>query len=71
MDYTNTQHMFTNKEILKRKVVVFGISDLAELAHYYLTNDSPYEIVAFTVNKEYLLGTKIIKVYCPPIGYLK
>ena len=56
MDYTNTQHMFTNKEILKRKVVVFGISDLAELAHYYLTNDSPYEIVAFTVNKEYLLG---------------
>jgi hypothetical protein len=48
--------MFTNKEILKRKVVVFGISDLAELAHYYLTNDSPYEIVAFTVNKEYLLG---------------
>ena len=48
MDYMNTQHMFTNK------VVVFGTNDLAELAHYYLTNDSEYEVVAFTVNKDYL-----------------
>jgi sugar O-acyltransferase (sialic acid O-acetyltransferase NeuD family) len=39
--------MFTNK------VVVFGINDLAELAYYYLTNDSQYEVIAFTVNKEY------------------
>lgn len=54
MDYTNTQHMSTNKEVLRRKVVVFGTKDLAELAHYYLTNDSEYEVVAFTVNKEYL-----------------
>ena len=48
MDYMNTQPMFTNK------VVVFGTNDLAELAHYYLTNDSEYEVVAFTVNKDYL-----------------
>jgi sugar O-acyltransferase (sialic acid O-acetyltransferase NeuD family) len=51
MDYTNIQHMSINK---KNKVVVFGTKDLAELAHYYLTNDSEYEVVAFTVNKEYL-----------------
>ena len=50
-DYTNIQHMSINK---KNKVVVFGTKDLAELAHYYLTNDSEYEVVAFTVNKEYL-----------------
>lgn len=36
------------------KVIIFGNSDSAELAHYYLTNDSNYEIVAFTVSKEYL-----------------
>ncbi|MDZ7898220.1 MAG: hypothetical protein U5N85_09385 [Arcicella sp.] len=34
------------------KVVVFGTELVAELAHYYLTNDSEHEIVAFTVNQE-------------------
>lgn len=42
-----------NKETMK-KVIVFGVLDTAELAHYYLTNDSPYEVEAFTVNKEFL-----------------
>jgi sugar O-acyltransferase (sialic acid O-acetyltransferase NeuD family) len=37
-----------------KQVIVFGVLDTAELAHYYLTNDSQYEVVAFTVNKKYL-----------------
>ena len=45
----NIQHMST-----KTKVVIFGLNDFAELAHYYLTTDSKYEVVGFTVNKEYL-----------------
>lgn len=36
------------------KVIIFGILDTAELAHYYLENDSIHEVVAFTVNKEYI-----------------
>lgn len=36
------------------KVVIFGIQDFAELAHYYLTNDSEHEVVAFSVNEKYL-----------------
>ena len=36
------------------KVVIFGNRDTAQLAHYYLTTDSEHEVVAFTVNKEYL-----------------
>jgi sugar O-acyltransferase (sialic acid O-acetyltransferase NeuD family) len=36
------------------KVVVFGVSQWAELAHFYLTHDSPHEVVAFTVDREYL-----------------
>ncbi|MFT5532243.1 MAG: sugar O-acyltransferase (sialic acid O-acetyltransferase NeuD family) [Candidatus Paceibacteria bacterium] len=36
------------------KVIIFGIKDFAELAHYYLTNDSQHEVVAFSVNREYL-----------------
>lgn len=44
----NTQYMSTNK------VIIFGILDLAELAHFYLTHDSNFEVVAFTVNKSYI-----------------
>lgn len=36
------------------KVVIFGLLDTAELAHYYLTNDSEHEVVAFTVSKAYM-----------------
>ena len=36
------------------KVVLFGVLDTAELAHYYLEHDSEHEVVAFTVNREYL-----------------
>jgi sugar O-acyltransferase (sialic acid O-acetyltransferase NeuD family) len=36
------------------KVVLFGILDTAELAHYYLEHDSEHEVVAFAVNREYL-----------------
>lgn len=39
------------------KVVIFGVLDTAELAHYYLTNDSEHEVVAFTVSREYLKET--------------
>jgi sugar O-acyltransferase (sialic acid O-acetyltransferase NeuD family) len=36
------------------KVVLFGVMDTAELAHYYLEHDSDHEVVAFTVNREYM-----------------
>jgi sugar O-acyltransferase (sialic acid O-acetyltransferase NeuD family) len=36
------------------KVVVFGVGQWAELAHFYLTHDSPHEVVAFTVDRDYL-----------------
>jgi sugar O-acyltransferase (sialic acid O-acetyltransferase NeuD family) len=42
---------------INKKVIIFGVKDLAELAHYYLTNDSNYEVIAFTINKSYLNST--------------
>ena len=36
------------------KVVIFGVLDTAELAHYYLKNDSEHTVVAFTVSRKYL-----------------
>lgn len=36
------------------RVVVFGIGSFAEVVHFYLTYDSPHEVVAFTVDRKYL-----------------
>ncbi|MEA5139840.1 acetyltransferase [Arcicella rigui] len=36
------------------KVIIFGTTLSAELAHFYLKYDSEHEVVAFTVEKEYL-----------------
>jgi len=36
-----------------KKVIIFGILDTAELAHWYLVNDSEFEVVAFTVHEKY------------------
>ena len=36
------------------KVILFGLGDLASLAHQFLTYDSPYEVSAFTVDRDYM-----------------
>lgn len=36
------------------EVVVFGIGQWAELAHFYLSHDSPHDVVGFTVDRSYL-----------------
>jgi sugar O-acyltransferase (sialic acid O-acetyltransferase NeuD family) len=39
-----------------RKIVVFGNGSIAELAHYYFTEDSPHDVTAFTVDGEFMDG---------------
>lgn len=34
-----------------KKVIIFGTGDFGKVVHFYLTRDSPYEIVAFTANQ--------------------
>ena len=38
------------------RLVIFGTGDIARLAHFYFTRDSPHEVVAFTVDAEYRRG---------------
>lgn len=38
------------------KLVILGIGDAARLAHYFFTRDTDHELVAFTVDSEYLTG---------------
>ena len=35
-------------------IVVFGVGQWAQLAHFYFTHDSPHDVVGFTVDREYL-----------------
>ncbi|OJW07249.1 MAG: transferase [Legionella sp. 39-23] len=39
---------------LMKKLIIFGTTDAAELAHYYFSRDSDYKIEAFSVDREYL-----------------
>jgi sugar O-acyltransferase (sialic acid O-acetyltransferase NeuD family) len=39
---------------MTNNVIIFGIQDFAELAHYYLEHDSDYQVVAFCVNEAYM-----------------
>lgn len=42
---------------MRRRLVIFGAGDIAELAHYYFKTDSDYEVVAFTVDASYVRET--------------
>jgi len=37
-----------------KKVIIFGTGDFAQVAHFYLTKDSPYEVAAFTADRSYI-----------------
>lgn len=39
---------------MKKPLVIFGSGDIAQLAHYYFSTDSNYEVVAFTVDANYI-----------------
>ena len=39
---------------MKKPLVIFGSGDIAQLAHYYFSTDSNYEVVAFTVDANHI-----------------
>lgn len=39
------------------KVVIFGTGDIGQLAHFYLTHDSPHTIVAFCADAAFITGS--------------
>ncbi|WP_448102265.1 acetyltransferase [Luteibacter jiangsuensis] len=43
---------------MKNPLVIFGSGDIAQLAHYYFSTDSDYEIVAFTVDADHIKASE-------------
>ena len=46
--------------VMKKSLVIFGTGNIAELAHFYFSNDSEYEIVGFAVDEAYITD----KTFC-------
>jgi len=43
---------------MKKPLVIFGSGDIAQLAHYYFSTDSDYEVVAFSVDTNFIEEAK-------------
>ncbi len=48
--------------LTKKKLIIFGLEDFAQIAYEYFTHDSEYEVVAFTVNQSYLKTNKLMNL---------
>ncbi|MCU0072100.1 acetyltransferase [Pseudomonas koreensis] len=46
--------LFWCESNMRRQIVIFGSGEIAQLAHFYFSSDSEYEVVAFTVDAEYI-----------------
>lgn len=46
------------EDLSKQPIIVFGAGEIAELAAFYFTHDSPYEVAAFTVDQAFLKGAE-------------
>ena len=44
---------------MKKPLIIFGSGEIAQLAHFYFSSDSDYEVIAFTVDSSYLAETKL------------
>jgi sugar O-acyltransferase (sialic acid O-acetyltransferase NeuD family) len=43
---------------MHKKLIIFGAGDIAQLAHFYFSSDSNYEVVAFTVDTSHIEQSK-------------
>jgi sugar O-acyltransferase (sialic acid O-acetyltransferase NeuD family) len=51
---------------MTRRVVVFGDGQIAESAYWHLTHDSPYEVVAFTVDAAFQRSDRLLGLPVAP-----
>jgi sugar O-acyltransferase (sialic acid O-acetyltransferase NeuD family) len=53
------------------KVVIFGTGSFAEVVHFYLTNDSEHEVVAFTAHESQLKQKQLLDLPIVPFEHLE
>lgn len=55
---------------MKKMLIIFGAGDIAQLAHYYFSTDSNYEVVAFTVDAAYVTESEFCGLPVVPFDEL-
>jgi sugar O-acyltransferase (sialic acid O-acetyltransferase NeuD family) len=55
----------------ERTAVIFGIGDFARIASVYLREDSPYDVVAFTVHESYIAEPELLGIPVVPFESLE
>ena len=53
---------------MSNKVIVFGTGSLGQVVHFYLTTDSDFQVVAFTVNKSHITEEEFLGLPLVPFG---
>ena len=51
---------------MKKKLVIFGTNELAELSHYYFNNDSNYDVIAFCLDQQFIEDSKFLDLPVVP-----
>ncbi len=54
-----------------KKLLIFGNSDMARMAHFYFDNDSSYEVVAFTIDEAYINSATFCNLPLVPFHKIK
>jgi sugar O-acyltransferase (sialic acid O-acetyltransferase NeuD family) len=53
------------------KLIIFGLGDIAQIAHYYFNIDSEHEVVAFTVDQKYITSAEYEGKPVEPFGEIE
>lgn len=53
---------------LNKKIIIFGSSEIAELAMFYFNHDSEYEVCAFTVDDPYAVAPSVYNLPLIPFS---
>jgi len=58
-------------EKLNKNLIIIGEGELAEIAYEYFTHDSPYTVIAFSIEKDYLTKSELFDLPIIPFEELE
>jgi len=57
-----SKNFLNQMEDVSKKVVIFGTGEFAEIIHLYLSESKEFDVVGFTVHKEFLTSNKFLNL---------
>lgn len=54
-----------------KKLIIIGAGEFAEIAYEYFTHDSPYNVIAFSIEREYIKNTELLDLPVVPLEELE